>query len=583
MHQNIRRGFLAVLGLLATSSLSAAQTTDRPPAKEPLTKIRTTTRLVVVDVITTDAKGKPVAGLNKEDFTLFEDGKPQQIKVFSFQPPASATVEAAKAVPAAARLPENVFTNVPAYKTTGALNVILLDWLNTPNLNQTDARLRLLKIVDQLPQGRPVAIFLLGAKLQLIQDFTSDPEVLRRVVGNLNSKNSPLMPNPMSDATPSLIPWQLAQHIPEAMLERIIQFDARTQSAQTNNRVLFTLDALEALAQALAGYPGRKNVIWISEAFPLTSLVSDLKFQNRDAADNYSLQIARIADRLMSAQIAMYPVDLHGIPMNSDLFQIGNDGHDEYGRKLTLQNADKLSDRLSNARATMDELADETGGRAYYNTTDFGKVILASMEDGSTYYTLGYYPDNKNWDGKFRKIQVKTARHGVKLRYRLGYYAASPAAYQAESPRQRAIELGKAVDPQTPASTTLLFQAQVEPPSARTQNKVRVNFVIDPHSVSFDRTEDDLYHADLSCVVQVYSEKGEALRTESFTITSGLKHADYDHVMKTYVPCRVTFDLAAGSYPLRLAVRDEHTGAIGTANAGVIIPQESAAGAQPHD
>jgi hypothetical protein len=225
----------------------------------------------------------------------------------------------------------------------------------------------------------------------------------------------------------------------------------------------------------------------------------------------------------------------------------------------------------------MDEVAEQTGGHAYYNTNDFGKVILASMEDGSTYYTLGYYPDNKNWDGKFRKIQVKTARHGVKLRYRLGYFATSPMLYQTESARQRAIDLGRAVDLASPASTSVLFQAQVEQPSARTENKVRVNFAIDPHGVSFDLTDDALYHADLSCVVQIYSDKGVPLRAESFTITGGLKQPDYDHVMKTYVPCRVSFDLPTGTYPLRLAVRDEHTGTIGTMNARVVIPQETAA------
>ena len=90
MQRFFRSIWIAVMALLPATAASA-QTTDRPPAKEPLTKIRATTRLVVVDVISTDAKGKPIADLNKDDFTLFEDGKPQQIKVFSFQPPASAT------------------------------------------------------------------------------------------------------------------------------------------------------------------------------------------------------------------------------------------------------------------------------------------------------------------------------------------------------------------------------------------------------------------------------------------------------------------------------------------------------------
>ncbi len=585
------RSFLA-LGLAMIAMSAVGQNSSAAPEQQPLPKFRAASRLVVVDVITTDPKGKPITALKKEDFVLLEDGKPQQIKVFGFQSPqpppdAATTSQPAATTSAVPKLPEHVFTNVPTYKSTGALNVILMDWLNTPNLNQTDARLRLIKVLDQMPAGRPVAIYLLGSRLRLIQDFTSDQDVLRQVVAGINSKNSPNLPNPVSDATASIIPSQIAQYIPAANLQKIIQFESRNQAAQINDRVQRTLQGMNELTQTLAAYPGRKNLIWISEAFPLQSaLISDVNFENRDTASDFRVEVARVADRLMSSQIAVYPIDVRGLTAVSDLFQIGNDGHDEYGRPLRgdnlLHNEQKLSENLSNAHGTMDDLADQTGGHAYYNTSDFGKVILASMEDGSTYYTLGYYPDNKNWDGKFRKLQIKSTYHGAKLRYRLGYFASSPMAYQTESDRQRAIDLGKAIDLASPASTSLLFQAQVLPPSAQTQNKIRVSFAIDPHGVSFDLANDDLYHADLSCVVQVFSDKGDALHAESFTVTTGLKPPDYDHVMKTYVPCRLNFVLPPGDYPLRLAVRDEHTGAIGTANARVTVTADTATAAQPH-
>src|SRR5258708_39874972 len=81
----------------------------------------------------------------------------------------------------------------------------------------------------------------------------------------------------------------------------------------------------------------------------------------------------------------------------------------------------------------MNNLAQSTGGKAFYNRNDLIVGLRTSLEDGATYYTLSYYPDNKKWDGKFRVITVKSARPGVNLRYRLGYYAVGPeAAAQGE-------------------------------------------------------------------------------------------------------------------------------------------------------
>jgi hypothetical protein len=89
----------------------------------------------------------------------------------------------------------------------------------------------------------------------------------------------------------------------------------------------------------LAAYPGRKNLIWLSEAFPLQSaMVSDLRFENRDSLQNYNAEVARLSDRMTSAQIAVYPIDVRGMTAVSDLFQIGNDGNDEYGRPLRGDN-----------------------------------------------------------------------------------------------------------------------------------------------------------------------------------------------------------------------------------------------------
>src|SRR5262249_27482130 len=144
----------------------------------------------------------------------------------------------------------------------------------------------------------------------------------------------------------------------------------------------------------------------------------------------FSREIARTGNLLSNAQIAIYPINAEGLSGNTD-FSVGNDPNpigspavmkstldDETGKNMNREAEGHMA-----SRSTMNDLAEKTGGRAFYNTNNLEGAVRRSLEDGSTYYTLGYYPGNKVWDGKFRRITVKVARPGIKLHYRLGYFA----------------------------------------------------------------------------------------------------------------------------------------------------------------
>src|SRR5215469_6574258 len=170
---------------------------------------------------------------------------------------------------------------------------------------------------------------------------------------------------------------------------------------------------------------------------------------------NYGPQIAELADSLIDAQIAMYPVGARGL-MPSALFDASNSGRDKFGRSLAR--GDRMtaalsaeSSALQNVHAAMREIAERTGGQAFYNTNDIDGSIRKSIDDGSTYYTLAYYPENKNWNGKFRKIHVTVNRPGIKLRYRLGYYAVDPKIFANQGETQRAAAFALALDLILPA------------------------------------------------------------------------------------------------------------------------------------
>jgi VWFA-related protein len=200
------------------------------PVYEPATVLKVKTRLVVVDVVATDKKGNPVVDLKAEDFALAEDGREQKIRVFNFQHPTQAT----ESQPDKATLPPNVFTNVPRYNVTNALNVLLLDGLNTKLMNQVYARTEMVKFLQKLPPNQPVAVYALGTKLWLLQDFTTDPTLLQRVI-NEKKISSPLLPDSQSFYPPSVI-----EQMPSYMQQQVKQFEEDTASYATDVRVRLT-------------------------------------------------------------------------------------------------------------------------------------------------------------------------------------------------------------------------------------------------------------------------------------------------------------------------------------------------------
>jgi VWFA-related protein len=436
----------------------------------------------------------------------------------------------------------------------------------------------MIRYLEKMPEGQPVAVYTLGTKLTLLQDFTNDPAVLKAVVKELKMKVSPLQDNPTGGPDIELLPAGLADSgmMPAGMLDAMQRFEQERIGFQTDLRITYTVNALTSIARSLSGYPGRKNLIWVSEAFPLSidpnmELTGDIFAGTR----NYGQQIAKAADALIDAQIAIYPIDARGLAPPA-AFSAANSGRDKFGRSLGRGNrmgaviASESAQR-QNVHGTMQEMADRTGGKAFYNTNGIDEAIRKSIEDGSTYYTLAYYPENKNWNGKFRKIQVKVNQHGVKLRYRMGYYAVDPRVFVDQNQKQQMAAFELALSPDSPISTALPFNALVIPPAEKSPNTVRVNFGVDPHAISFEKQADGLEHATVECTVQVFSAKGKPMGGKLTTVNAALKQETFDKVMQDTFPCQQAVDLAPGSYFLRLGVRDDRTGLIGTTNAKVSI------------
>ncbi len=576
-----RFGWLAnsvVVVIMSAAALAQSQAADAKPASnsgeaQSTTVLKATTRLVVVDVVATDGKGVPITGLTAKDFVLTENGKVQEVRVFSFSGPGKEPENLAAPAQPEPKIPGNVVSNIPEYKPNSALNILLLDSLNTTSNNQSVVRRQMVKVLDKLPGDRPVAIYMLSQKLQLLQDFTTDPAILRNVVANLKSTNSPLLENPTGGAPQQYLSPIASQTLTEmspAALDKIIGFVNSSIDNQNEQRVHITLEALNALARTLSGYSGRKNLIWISEEFPI---IIDLETRN---FGNY---VSRTAEALASAQVAVYTIDPRGSAASST-FKPEAPSTDRYGRsrrgrELSRDISAEDGDQID-SHSTMNHVADITGGRAFYNANDFDKAVRQSVDDGSTYYTLGYYPSNKQWNGQFRKIKVKVERPDLHLRYRLGYFALDPTSYSIKDAAQRAQDFGQTLNLNNPVSTALLFRAAIFPPSEKTHNQVALNYYLDAHQIFFEKQADGLQHASLDYAVQVYNLKGDPIKAEASSVTAALQPDIFDKVMQTGFPYQLRFDLPAGNYTLRLGVRDNRTGLMGSVTGKLAISAQEA-------
>jgi VWFA-related protein len=538
---------LSFMVLCFPGAYSQSNTPDQPVAsQQPAsdthqspTTLRTNTRLVVVDVVATDSRGQVIADLKADDLKLLEDGKTQKISNFTFHPPGK--TDAIASTP----LPANVVTNAPSFQAS-SLNVMLLDTLNGDFGEQAYVKDQLLKYLSQARLSHPIALFAMENHLVMLHDFTTDPAALKSSVEKFRAP---------------------ARFISgETATSRASAFTTFGNFHTNERDIETTLNQLNALAKTLAGYPGRKNLIWLSEGFPInlfpdntnrsasalcrdcpdtgSNVAHGMEGTGQGVYKDYAFLIKKVSDALMNAQIAVYVVDAGAV------------GKDE---------------RMA-SHDTMRDMADRTGGKAFIATNDLAGSMRNSVDDGSTYYTLEYYPDNKKWDGQFRTIQLKSGRANVSLRYRQGYYALDPDKINQADSDALAENFSRALELDAPAATQVVFQAQVQPPSEKSK-KVVVTFHIDPRTLAFEHKEGGTEFARLSCTVWAYGKDKDKPTMSNGTVNANLKASEYQQVLQQhFLPCDRQLDLKPGTYSLRMGVLDRASNKIGTARAQVIVP-----------
>ena len=592
----VRRPFLVVSLALPLLAQNAAQDSDKA-----VPTIKTQVRRVLVDVVVTDAKGDAITGLKQKEFAVFEDSKPQAIATFE---------EHHGAEPSEIKLPPmpaNVFTNFPTIQPPDAVNVLLLDALNTPSRDQVYVREQMIKYLKKVPPGTRIAIFTLASRLRMLQGFTSDssdllaaldrgaatpqPSALLQgdVEKDANQRRIDFMTENQGPTPPP--PQQTAVQPPVDLIGVAKQFLNDTSVELADSRIAITFEALQQLARYLAGIPGRKNVIWFTGSFP-PGIVP-----NADLPDPFTglkdtePEFRKAADLLTAADAALYPVAAEGLVSDAVLPTAGT----EIGEKrvsVAAQDSNQrlrtdVMDRDSN-HATMETLAKDTGGKAFYNTNDLDDALARVIRNGSRYYTLAYSPMNTTMDGKFRRIQVKLVDSKATLAYRRGYYADDLAKTLTADQKPKVDPLLRLMGRNLPDYTQILYKVRLEPvspqpapdaPRAGSNPDLKgpivrygADFAISPQDVTFEPSPDGVRHGNVEIAIAAYDRDGKPL---NFVLTTGdlvVRPDVYPRMLKVGLQIHKEIDVPKEYVYLRTGIYDAKAGTAGTLGVSLDAP-----------
>jgi len=583
MHPAVRRGVIcgiAAASWIFCSRVSPAQATqpEEPTlVQRPTPTLSITTREVLLDVVVTDASRHPVTGLKASDFVVTEEGQGQGITHLEEHYPLTEADLARVKMPA---LPPNTFTNYNPVPNSNAYTVILLDAMDTPVTAQMYVREQLVAFLKHMQPGTPIAIFQIDSEMRLIQGFSADPKVLLEAAES--KRDMPSLQKP--------------------------SYASRSINQMVRNQVLS--QGMQSMGKYLAGFPGRKNLIWFTARLPYWYAAdnSDSAIEYREGHtfhDDFSVLedgVAGLTDALTLSRVAVYPIDARGL-QTLPQFEASNRGGAGPSANAGFYTAQAFQ------HMDLDAIADATGGKAYYNTNGLKGILAEIVDDGSNYYTLAYSTTNTVWNGQFRRIKITVDRPGVKLHYRPGYYAVDrtqqeqrqlaamqkrmATAHQPYRPDNdggaqgqnqgviakpkggfdAAMELG-AIPP-----TEIIFTANVEKddkvlklnkktplpkdnyllPEYKDKpfHNCTVKIATDAHSLHVTKTADGIRHGAVQFVTAVYTPDGRMINSLETTASFDMRDATYRKMLDNGLPVMQEIAVPAkGNYFLRIGVHD---------------------------
>ncbi len=558
---------------LTNPSLSESQQTpgqNRAPAQQPAAatfKVRT--ELVLVPAVVRDRSGQHISGLAQDDFVLSEDGKQRPVQVFE-------EVRTAPGDFPATPRRQGEFSNILPTAKERRITIILLDELNTPAFKQIEARYYLARFLSHAGEERePTALVVLTrAGLSLICNFTTDSRILREAAKRLGVKRALADErNETALNTEGMAPaWD--QYV-NTIMQAVHGVSAETPTQQgflaetggvyrLKDTIRTTMQAMEQIAQAYAGLPGRKVLIWVSAGLPFSlndprkimPYTSDKEQVGKNPLkelvwDDDMAQLHERAWRALNvASIAVYPIDACGVSVP------GGAGLIDGGTACT----DSME-----VRATFDAIAEHTGGRAMRGRNDLDTLLRRAVQDSDSYYVLGFYLRPEDRKPGWRKLQVKVRREDASVHTRGSYYVAPPEADSTESLKN---ELAMAVISPLDYSSVPVSVTWLEMFDKDGKKHAKFRLVLPPGSFNIEGTGN---HMDLEIAALALGEKDKQGGEFSRNLAANLRPESVGKIQSGGLVYQDSFVVLPGKYKVRFVVRDNLTGKLGSVTAPLEI------------
>src|SRR5882762_739693 len=530
--------------MLQAATPVLAQQTGQAGANEA--RIQVTTELVLVNVVAHDKKGNLVRYLKKGDFTLLEDGKKQEISTFDFENVDElATAGAAEATVSGVSAPGTVLRSgkqgVPSLDARDRRLILLFFDFSAMEPEQIDRSVDAAKkfVSTGMQPADLIALVSLATNMHVDLDFTDDKT---KLLGALTAYTSGQGQGFENGSTGSA----------EGAAETSGAFSADDTDFNT-----FSADrkllALQSLMQALGKLPQKKSLVYFSNGI------------NQTGADNQSALRATTA-AAVRANVSIYSMDIRGLqafPPGGEAQSASLHGQSAYSGAAVLND-------LNGNAASQDSLAtlsSDTGGKAFFDSNDFGTVFSQVQRDSSAYYVLGFTSNNPLKDGKFRRLKVQVNRPDLKLNFRSGYYAGRDFEHLNRADREQ--QLQDELASELSQTDVAVYAGAAYFRQDDSHYYLSVSLVIPGSQIPFVQAKEK-DSATIDVIGEARADGKFAVGHQRDTVKLALDSAQ--QVRRKNVQYNTGFLLAPGSYHLKFVVRENQSGRMGSFETDVQIP-----------
>jgi len=591
------KAFLSLVLIVTTSVSPALLCAQTLPAQDQDDVIRVRSNEVGLDVVVKDKKGRPIRDLKQSDFEILEDGVAQKVESFRFvareTTPATSSAKDKKS-----DTTETVITTTPNKRSTPAVTALVFDRLS-PEARSLARKAGFAYAQEGMANGGFTGVFGIDQALRTIQPFTENAQLVKdaveRVTGTVistynsgaakmrdNVERSTSLDQQISTSTETASAAGAARDgagasaagaeagqaaVEQKLVEMQNQMLDHYERLERDQQGFATINSLLAVISPMQNLPGRKTIIFFSEGLKLPPAVqqkfpSVINAANRANVSIYSIDAAGLRTESGTAEAAR---ELNSIA-GASLANQGR-GNDRGASGPYLRSLERNEDLLRfDPRSGLGSLSDQTGGFLIHDTNDLVSGLHRIDDDMNGYYFLTYVPQNKDYDGRFRRISVKVTRSNVEVQSRQGYYAVESAGqlpmldYEVTAIAAARNWKGGSSDKSSMRSGALVYPAG--------KNGLTLIIGETPLAAFKFVTDNDkkIYTADFSIVALVRDESERIVQklSQHYTLSGPLQNLDA--AKKESVVFYREAELPIGKYQIEVIAYDASTHAVNISN-----------------